>query len=245
MNNDTNNFNDFKHDDILTNLLQQYMYIIDAKQNKIDVKSYITLIEKYFGSKVSCNSCPSSLKKAQSDFERVIFTNLYRQFPYMLYKPDKNLLTETRFVNGMYENIVTSSFSLFGDFLQSFENDFVSKRLKIDRTKYNIVCDELIKFNTDRFRYFDDIEDSIYNRYIKAKSLYSTVNVIEEAKPIKKVKNFEISENFDINVKTKINLLEAIELKKQGKSNEEIGAVFGVTKQYVGQFLKKNLINEK
>jgi hypothetical protein len=245
MNNDTNNFNDFKHDDILTNLLQQYMYIIDAKQNKIDVKSYITIIEKYFGSKVSCSSCPSSLKKAQSDFERVIFTNLYRQFPYMLYKPDKNLLTETRFVNGMYENIVTSSFSLFGDFLQSFENDFVSKRLKIDRTKYNIVCDELIKFNTDRFRYFDDIEDSIYNRYIKAKSLYSTVNVIEEAKPIKKVKNFEISENFDINVKTKINLLEAIELKKQGKSNEEIGAVFGVTKQYVGQFLKKNLINEK
>lgn len=247
-------FNDFKNDEELQTLLQNYEYIIQAKTNKIDVKTYIKYIESYFNSKVSCGTCPASLKKAQSDFERIIFTNLYRKFPYMLYKPNKDILKDTRFVNGMFETLVISSFSIFSDLLQSFENDFVGKRLKIDRVKYVEVCDELIKFNTNRFRYFDD--NTIYSDYTKFKSLYFhrlqsnydtnvglDVHVVEDSK-IKDFNKVSIKESVlysDDKRQRKIDIVEALELKKQGMTNEQIGAIFGVTKQAVGKLFKANL----
>lgn len=230
------------------NLLVQYENILNAKQNKIDIKTYISIIEKYFGGKISCGNCSASIKKAQSDYERVVFTNLYRNFPQMLYKPDKNVLIGTRFVNGMFETLVTSSFSLFSEFLQSFENDFVGKRLNIDRVLYDNVCNELIKFNTNRYRYFElldkDGNDSPYSIYLDFKN----------PKPVeienKIVKNLTINENATSNLEKykslkKIDLVQALELKNNGKSNQEIADIFGVTKQAVGKLFKTNLQNEK
>ena len=110
-------FNNFKNDERLTTLLQKYQDILNAKNNLIDHKLYIKTIEDYLGGKVSCGTCPASIQKAYGDFERVIFTQLYREFPHMLYKPDRTKLEGTRFLNGMYETVITSPFKIFNDLL--------------------------------------------------------------------------------------------------------------------------------
>ena len=69
-------FNNFQNDERLTLLLQKYQDILNAKKNLINSKSYIKEIEEYLGGKVSCSTCPASIQKAYSDFERIIFTQL-------------------------------------------------------------------------------------------------------------------------------------------------------------------------
>jgi hypothetical protein len=246
-------FNNFKNDAELTILLDLYRNIIEAKNNQIDVKSYIKIIEQFFNAKVSCGTCASSLKKAQSDFERVVFTKLYREFPYMLYKPDRRKLEGTRFVNGMFETIVTASFSTFSDLLSSFERDFTGRRINMPRDKYIEVSEELIDFNTKRYRYFDANDHSIYSDYLRFKALYEIAQANVQPtvdKPVyltgSVLNDATIKEDFNktegkYKTQRKIDLTEALELKKEGKTNEEIADTFGVTKQAVGKLFKKHL----
>lgn len=266
-------FNYFKNDERLNLLLDKYRDIISAKQNLINSKSYINQIEEYLGGKISCGTCPTSIQKAYSDFERVIFTQLYREFPHMLYKPDKNLLVGTRFLNGMYETLVTSPFKIFNDLISSFSNDFTGRRMNITHQLYAQSSDELISFNTKRFRYFDTLESdnktpTIYADYIRFKALYQSNDTIiqkelddESKAPLNESeanidKSVYLTKNIltdatikDDFIKTegkyktqrKINFNEAFELKKEGKTNEQIAEVFGATKQAVGKLFKKHL----
>ena len=166
----------------------------------------------------------------------------------MLYKPNKEILKGTRFINGMYETLVTSSFSLFSEFLQSFENDFIGKRLKIDRLTFDNVCNELIKFNTNRYRYYELVDTdgliSPYSHYLNFKAQKNSE--IEN----KTVKTLAITENATTNLEKykgikKIDLVQALELKNSGKTNQQIADIFGVTKQAVGKLFKTNLQNEE
>ena len=251
-------FNNFKNDERLTLLLQKYQDILNAKNNLIDHKLYIKTIEDYLGGKVSCGTCPASIQKAYGDFERVIFTQLYREFPYMLYKPDKKKLEGTRFLNGMYETIVTSPFKIFGDLLSSFSTDFIGRRMNISRELYVQASDELIEFNTRRFRYFDKLErdnitSTIYSDYLRFKALYEVSDVIVPEvvdKPLyltgTVLNDATIKDEFNrtegkYKTQRKIDLNEALQLKKEGKTNEQIAETFGVTKQAVGKLFKKHL----
>lgn len=250
-------FNNFQNDERLTILLQKYQDILNAKKNLINSKSYIKEIEEYLGGKVSCSTCPASIQKAYSDFERVIFTQLYREFPYMLYKPDRTKLEGTRFLNGMYETVVTSPFKIFGDLLSSFSNDFTGRRITISNELYAQATDELIDFNTKRFRYFDEIEGTIYSDYLRFKALYEVRDVIvpEVVESVEKAPLYltstvltdaTIKEEFNqtegkYKTQRKIDLNEALQLKKEGKTNEQIAETFGVTKQAVGKLFKKHL----
>lgn len=266
-------FNNFKNDEKLTVLLQKYQDILNAKNNLIDSKSYIAMIESYLGGKVSCGTCPASIQKAYSDFERVIFTQLYREFPHMLYKPDKKKLEGTRFMNGMYETIVTSPFKIFGELLSSFSNDFTGRRISISREFYTQATEELIDFNTKRFRYFDNVEhdnetSTIYSDYLRFKALYELRDTItqESTEDVQKahlnqsegivdkpvyltatvINDATIKEDFaktegKYKAQRKIDFNEALQLKKEGKTNEQIAEVFGVTKQAVGKLFKKHL----
>ncbi len=257
-------FNNFKNDSELQKLLDLYNSIISAKSNGIDNKSYIAIIEKFFGNKISCGTCPSAIKKAQSDFEKVIFTKLYREFPYMLYKPLKSNLENTRFINGMYETLLTSSFNIFNDLLSAFERDFTGRRLNIPREKYNIASEELIKFNTKRYRYFDKFEadgvtPTIYADYLHYRELYQISKeneekakldieeVIEEVKETIDVSKLEIKEKRiksegKYETQRKVDLELALELKKQGKNNVQIAEHFGVSKQAIGKLFKTNVV---
>lgn len=249
-------FNNFKNDERLVQLLQKYQYIINAKNNLIDHKSYIAMIESYLGGKVSCGTCPATIQKAYSDFERVIFTQLYREFPYMLYKPNKNKLGGTRFMNGMYETIVTSPFKIFNELLSSFSNDFAGRRMSISRELYTQASDELVLFNTKRYRYFDEVingEPSIYSDYLRFKALYEVRDIIVPEivdKPLyltgSVLNDATIKEEFNqtegkYKTQRKVDLNKALELKKEGKTNEQIGVIFGVTKQAIGKLFKAHL----
>jgi hypothetical protein len=250
-------FNNFKNDERLTVLLQKYQDILNAKNNLIDSKSYIAMIESYLGGKVSCGTCPTAIQKAYSDFERVIFSQLYREFPHMLYKPDRSKLEGTRFLNGMYETVIISPFKIFNDLLSSFSNDFKGRRMNISTELYTRTTDELIDFNTKRFRYFDKTEGTIYSDYLRFKTLYEVHDVIvpEVIESVEKaplyltstvLNDATIKEDFNktegkYKTQRKIDLTEALQLKKEGKTNEEIADTFGVTKQAVGKLFKKHL----
>jgi hypothetical protein len=261
--NQYNRFNNFENNSELEKLLELYRVIIQGKNNTINIKTYIAKIENFFGNKISCGTCPSTIKKAQSDFEKVVFTKLYREFPYMIYKPLKSNLENTRFVNGMYETLVTSSFSIFNDLMASFGRDFSSRRLSVPREKFNTANEELIKFNTLRYRYFDKFEQdgvtpTIYSDYLHYKELYElskenakntklpTEELIEEVKEKVDVSKLEIK---DKRIKTegkyktqrKVDLEVALELKKEGKNNVEIAQHFGVSKQAIGKLFNNNV----
>jgi len=244
-------------------LLELYKVIIDSKKNLINNKTYISIIEKHFNGKVSCGTCPSSIKKAHSDFEKVIFTKLYRSFPNLLCKPDKSKLIGTRFVNGMYETLITSSFQIFGDLLSSFCKDYTGKRITLSKEKYDDAYNELVKFNTSRYRYFDE-EDGIYASYLRFKELSILIDTnTNESKdnaaeadlnalqsipaPIKVdvqklvIKEGHLATKGQYETQRKVDLEEALKLKKEGKNNVEIAEHFKVSKQAIGKLFKKHL----
>ena len=148
--------------DNLDYLLSHYKNAVDFRKNNIQSSVIIKHIESFFGNGISCGSCSSALKKAVSDYERLIFTKLYREYPNYIYTLDKDLFSKTRFRNGMYESLITSSFDSFPALLESFVRDHNSNKQLLGQELFISIYNELVTFNTNRFRYF---ESDLYNDY--------------------------------------------------------------------------------
>ncbi len=144
-------------------LLEDYQFLINYRNRLIDTKTFSQRVEAFFGGKISCNSCPAALKKAMNDYERVVLTMLYKENKSILVQPNKELLKNTRFINGMYDTLVTSSFDAFGELLESFIKDYKTNRKVMSQEEFKAAYDELIAFNRKRLNYFDTDE---YKNYL-------------------------------------------------------------------------------
>ena len=250
----------------LKELIDNYESIINFRNNKINSSTFFKAVEKSLGKSSYCNSCPASIRKAQGDFERITFHQLYKEFPQFIFKPNKEVLSKTRFVNGMYDTLVTSSFESFINLLDSFVKDFKSKRYNMSNEEFATVQEELIAFNTNRHRYFDsdlykevivalnqeDVQEEVLTQ--DAAGVNSLAERVEEREGREQAiitpKEPEyISEDY---LKTegkykdrKVNLIEAFELRKSGMSNKDIAAKYGVTKQNITNLFNKHIINYK
>jgi len=158
-------------------LLEDYQLVLNFRNNRIDTKTFLSRVEAFFGGKVSCNSCPSAIKKATSDFERVILTSIYKIDKSILITPDKDKLNKTRFVNGMYETLITSSFDAFPELLESFVKDFKTNRKILTDIEFRAAYDELIAFNRKRLNYFDSDE---YKSYLISLSIITCDEEIKQ-----------------------------------------------------------------
>lgn len=239
----TNNTEISKLNNEIQQLLLHYQNIVLFRKGQLTIKSLVPIIESMFGGKISCNSCPSSVKKAASDYEKVVFSKLHKLDRTVMVQPNKMYTDKTRFVNGMYEELVTCSFDIFPTLLEYFIKDYKQNRLKIDATMYQEIYDELIRFNTSKANYFDSDE---YKAFLER---LNPVNVIaplveetsqeSSAECLKTEIKLDESYNKDKYSKKKVNLEEAIILRNEGKTYDEIAITFGVTRQAIYKLFKQ------
>lgn len=247
----------------LKTLIDNYEQIIHFRNHRTNVATFFKVVEANLGKMSYCNSCPSSIRKATADFERITFNSLYKEFPQFIYKPNKELLSKTRFTNGMYDTLVTSSFESFTSLLDSFVVDFKSKRYNMSPEEFKLIQDELIMFNTNRNRYFDlplyqdvlvylnevEVVELMQDEPMQdVQELRSFTERVEDVEVIP-IEPETISEDY---LKTegkykdrKVNLIEAFALRQEGVSNKDIAEKYGVSKQNISNLFKKHLNNYK
>lgn len=224
----------------LEQLMGHYETIINFRKRLLTSTLIVKELELFFGNKISCASCPTAITKAVGDYERVVFSLIYKKNPALLIQPDRKLLEGTRFTNGMYETLVTSSFDLFVQLLDAFIADFKSFRIKITEAQYNEAYDELIRFNLERSNYFVSDVYLAYKRGI----IPEEVEVPEVVEPVVEpfVDRTMKQEYVAINQKAlrRVNLVEATKLHNNGSTYDEIAAIYGVTRQAVYKLFKKH-----
>ena len=214
-------------------LLSHYESIINFRKRLITTSDVIKQLEMFFGNKISCASCPTTISKAVNDYERVVFTMIYTTNPKLLIQPSRELLKKTRFVNGMFETLVTSSFDLFVQLLESFVLDFKSGRIKLTSEEYDTIYNSLIEFNVARSNYFSS---DVYLTY--KRGLLPSEPIVEE-KVVETVLNDVYADNNKKSLR-KVDMDEAVKMHNEGSTYEEIATLYGVTRQAVYKLFKKH-----
>lgn len=241
----------------IESLLKNYELIIQYRRQQLNYKEYVKHIEAFFNGKISCGTCASAIKKAASDFERAVFGAIYKLDKNVLVKPNKELLKGTRFVNGMYDSLVTCSFDSFQTFLSQFVNDYRNNKKKMTREEFDAANKELLQFNRSRMDYFNSFEYNDYMLSITSSASPSTKSSVDDVlqaeideKQSRTVitEETELSEDYKTSIgkydtQRKVDLERALQMKKEGMSNEQIGKEFGVSKQAIGKLFKKHLNN--
>lgn len=124
----------------IDSLFTYYRAILDFENRKISLSTYITFVEEYLGTKTNiCRSCASSIKKFHSDFQQVIFTQLYKSYNPVFIQIDVEKLKGVKNFGKNGLTLVTASFENINIVLNGFTNDYKRKTYNLSLEEYKEV----------------------------------------------------------------------------------------------------------
>lgn len=226
----------------LNDLLELLEMSIQYEKDRKNLKAYISKANAVLKPTIGyreCNGCAALMKRYHNDFQRAIWSAIYAENP--LYVPSSPSFVTPR-CNSEYftRSVLFLPFELLKDAETNCKNEMLKARKRrnlIEEQNYDNDCKLLQEYRLTKWSYFETFLPELETR------LQAELGAkIAEENIVTEITETNIESIEEIDDKDRRNRLidkdELLKLKEEGKTHQECGDHFGVSKAAISLMLK-------
>jgi len=150
----------------INEIFAAYRMILDFENRKVNFTNYYAFISKYLNTEIQvCKTCAASIKRFHSDFQTRVFTDLYREYPFLVERFDDELMKGTPYAGNAKTSLLTASIETHQTLINKFKNDQSAKKTNFSIDRFKEMYNELIDLLKRKVNYF---KGTIYSSYIES-----------------------------------------------------------------------------